>query len=72
MFDWKRIITESGVVISIAETARDAIVEGINKELERQLEDTRDKLTSTEMELANVRYELRSAMDEVRRLKEQK
>jgi chromosome segregation ATPase len=61
MIDWKAWLDKSGLVLGIAEAAREHIVEGINKELAHELELARDRLNAAAEELGNYQRDLREA-----------
>ena len=68
IFDWKKILNDSGIVLSVAEMARDKIVEGINKELERHLEEARNEVMTLKMDLQRVKLDLRISLEDAHRL----
>lgn len=68
MIDWKRMLTDSGVVLSIAEMARDQIAGKINKELEHQLEEAKNEVMTLKMDLQRAKLDLRNSLEDNNRL----
>jgi len=78
MFDWKKWLEQSGVVLDLVDAARNKIAEGINKELERRLSSCQEELGETIRLLDEARKKLNisdaclsEANAEISRLREQ-